>query len=438
MGTLFLKEISINQSLLSLYRRLHKLPGFILLQSTDKQRGRYDIVSARPYQQLSLSVSDECWQEKLIEFEAMIPESDSAFDLPFQGGVMGYLSYELGVKLADVKSKQHALTPVPMLQLGLYDWALIYDHQLAKASLFAAMRDDKTRDCIDEVLSLMNEEDEAAEDLEFLSSFQPMITKEEYQRCFDSIQQDLRKGRCYQVNYTQPFKADIRGDSWTFYEHMAARNPVPFAAYLKGETENILSFSPERFLYINNKEMLASPIKGTASRDNEPANDEANKLKLQNCLKNRAENVMIVDLMRNDLGKIAETGSIEVSALFDVQSFNGVHHLVSDVRGRLKDNISLFEALLSCFPAGSITGAPKREAMQAIAELEPYSRGVYCGSIGYLSAHGRMDFNVAIRTVTDVNQTLYLPAGGGIVLDSDADSEYGECLTKISAITDGH
>lgn len=438
MVKLLLKKIILRQEISSYYRKLHKLPGFSLLQSTDKQRGRYDIVSARPYFQLQINFDEINWRQKLFEFEAMIPQAPAVNDLPFQGGVIGYFSYDLGLKLAGIDSKQKKLAPGPMVSLGLYDWALIYDHQEKQGYIFAAMRDPNTKESIDEVLDLLEEENNPEFEMEFCTDFTPCISPDDYQLAFDSIQRDLKKGRCYQVNFTQPFMADTKGDSWAFYEQMAGSNPVPFAAYIKGEQENVLSFSPERFLFIDQGEMLSSPIKGTAPRSAQAAQDQRNKEQLFLCPKNRAENVMIVDLMRNDLGKIAKAGSVEVSALFDVQSFNGVHHLVSDVRGQLQEDVSLFEALLSSFPAGSITGAPKHEAMKVISELESYYRGLYCGSIGYISAHGRMDFNVAIRSIREYKNRFYLSAGGGIVLDSEADSEYGECLTKISAITHGH
>ena len=253
----------------------------------------------------------------------------------------------------------------------------------------------------------------------------------------EAIHSELIKGRAYQVNYTQPFLAEYRGDPWEMYKRVRVSNPVPYAAFMRCEEGDLLSFSPERYLTMDHGVVSTSPIKGTSRRSSNPVEDEQLRQLLLNSSKNRAENVMIVDLLRNDLGKYAKPGSVRVTSLCELQSFNSVHHLVSHIQAEYEQCVTPLEVFASCFPGGSITGAPKRESMRIIGEQERYGRGVYCGSMAYFSAHGRFDSNIAIRTITAKAETLYLSAGGGIVIDSHWEDEYRECFTKIAAIVNG-
>lgn len=417
------------------YALLHDLPGFVLLESADHQHGRYDIVSAYPYEQVEINQNDDL-EEALERLNQTLPPQPSCCDLPFQGGAIGFVSYDLGAKRCGLVSDPlPGLEDMPLSHLGFYDWAIITDHHLKQVYLFSANTQAQTADLVREVMVLWQRAESVAVRFELKTSFQPLISQERYQEAFYLIMADIRKGRSYQVNYTQPFMLEYEGSSWAIYDLVASKNPVPFSAYLCLDADSsVLSFSPERYILMEDECLLSSPIKGTVKRSSNRQEDEALKVQLQQCSKNRAENVMIVDLLRNDLGRISRPGSVKVSSLCEVQSFNGVHHLVSDIESQALPSYSPFEAFLSCFPGGSITGAPKLEAMQVIAEHEGYSRGVYCGAIAYFSRHGRFDSNIAIRTVTAKNKRLYMAAGGGLVIDSDCDDEYAECYTKISAI----
>ncbi len=290
---------------------------------------------------------------------------------------------------------------------------------------------------VDEVLELWNSIPNQSCDAGIKSDFTPLIDKQNYMNAFSSVYQFLKEGRSYQVNLTQPFHAAYEGDSWAFYKKICMKNPVPFAAFLRTADADILSFSPERFLLYDEGKLVTSPIKGTIGRSTNEVEDQRLKNQLSSCEKNRAENVMIVDLLRNDLGKIAESSSVNVTNLCEVQSYNSVHHLVSTIEAQCLPTILPFEAFLSCFPGGSITGAPKIESMRIIDEQESYARGVYCGSIGYFSRHGRFDTNIAIRTITARKNILHLAAGGGIVIDSNCEDEYRECFIKIAAVING-
>ncbi len=420
------------------FQKLSHLPGFVLLESRDRVHGRYDILSACPYERITITEKNFNKVSVLNHLKKKLPLQPSESDLPFQGGAIGYISYDLGARLLGINSNpQSTLHDMPLLDLGLYDWAIIVDHYLRKVILFAANNHSSTADIMPEIISLWRAIPSQSKQFTLKSGFTPLISKDAYQDSFQAIHQALKEGRSYQVNFTQPFHAAYEGDTWEMYKKISSKNPVPFSAFLKTNEANILSFSPERFLLYDKGKLLTSPIKGTIGRSTNPVEDERLKNQLILCEKNRAENVMIVDLLRNDLGKISFPGSVQVSNLCSLQSYNSLHHLVSDIEAQCLDVLHPFDAFISCFPGGSITGAPKLESMKIIDEQERYARGIYCGSIGYFSQHGRFDTNIAIRTVTAKETILHLAAGGGIIIDSDCEDEYRECYTKIAAIING-
>ena len=420
------------------YQKLRHLPGFVLLESTDRSQARYDLVSAYPYERIRIDHQTQNVSEVLSSLREVLTVQASVADLPFQGGAIGYISYDLGAQLVGIESSaQPSLETMPLLDLGLYDWAIIVDHQCKKVTLFAANTQPSTAAILDEILSLWNGRQDEPSKAILTSDFMPLISQNEYQDAFDSIYHSLIKGRCYQTNLTQPFHAKYEGDSWAFYQKISRKNPVPFSAFLRTQDADILSFSPERFLLYDEGELRTSPIKGTIGRSADPIEDQRLINELLASEKNKAENVMIVDLLRNDLGKIAKPGSVRVTSLCAIESYNSVHHLVSTIEAQCIDSIHPLDAFLSCFPGGSITGAPKIESMQIINQEESYGRGVYCGSIGYFSRHGYFDTNIAIRTVTAKNNLLHLAAGVGIVIDSNCEDEYRECFIKIAAIING-
>ena len=420
------------------YQKLCHLPGFVLLETTEQGLGRYDILSAYPYERIVINEETPNKIASLDYLKQRLITESSESDLPFQGGAIGHISYDLGARLRGIHSDaQPTLQDMPLLDLGLYDWAIIADHHLKIVTLLAANRHVSTSHITQEVFELWHKDTPNDKEFEVKSSFIPLISKEYYEESFQAIYQSLKKGRSYQVNLTQPFHARYEGDTWELYKKVSAKNPVPFSCFIRTEEASIICFSPERFLLHDQGKLLTSPIKGTIGRSSNPVEDEDLKAELALCEKNRAENVMIVDLLRNDLGKIALPGSVHVSSLCNIQSYNSLHHLVSDIEAQCDDSLHPFEIFLSCFPGGSITGAPKLESMRIINEQEHYGRGVYCGSIGYFSHHGRFDTNIAIRTVTAKENILHLAAGGGIVIDSNCEDEYRECYTKIAAIING-
>ncbi len=256
----------------------------------------------------------------------------------------------------------------------------------------------------------------------------------DYLTSVKAIQEFIAAGDIYQANLTRRFEAPLPCSPAALYERLRAAHPMPFSALLEWDDLAIVSNSPERFLRLRGRELLAQPIKGTIRRGETPEHDAALQTELQNSAKNRAENVMIVDLLRNDLGRVCEYGSVRVPRLCAIQTFPTLHHLVSDVTGLLRDDCDALDVMRAAFPCGSITGAPKIRAGQIIDELEPVRRGAAMGAIGYFSFGGDSEWNVAIRTITSKNDTAYFHVGGGIVADSEAQSEHDEVMLKAQAL----
>ncbi|HAT04757.1 MAG TPA: aminodeoxychorismate synthase component I [Aeromonas salmonicida] len=266
------------------------------------------------------------------------------------------------------------------------------------------------------------------------SEWRSNMSRAEYGEKFARVQAYLSAGDCYQINLTQRFSAAYCGDEWPAYQVLSRANRAPFSAFVRLPQSAILSLSPERFLLLDDRHIETKPIKGTRPRLADPQQDQASALELAGADKDRSENLMIVDLLRNDIGRVSRPGSVSVPSLFAVESFPAVHHLVSTIHGELDNRWQAVDLLRACFPGGSITGAPKIRAMEIIEELEPQRRNAYCGSIGYLSQHGRMDTSICIRTLIAADGQLHCWAGGGIIADSDVDSEYQETYDKVARI----
>ncbi|MGE8546327.1 MAG: aminodeoxychorismate synthase component I [Alcaligenes sp.] len=261
------------------------------------------------------------------------------------------------------------------------------------------------------------------------------VAPQDYRAALEQIQAGLRAGEFYQINYTVPVRIHADMPPRDLYAALAARHPVAYGAYLDLGGRHVLSLSPELFLEKRGARIRTRPMKGTRPRDPDPLRDRANAQELRDSLKDRAENVMIVDLLRNDLGRVARTGTVRVASLFDVEQYASVWTMTSTVEAELDADCGLEALLRALFPCGSITGAPKLAAMHCIRRLEPWRRGIYCGSVGFLSPQGDLSLNVSIRTLEldDHGQGVF-GAGGGIVLDSDPEQEWQECLWKARVL----
>ncbi|HHQ4544216.1 aminodeoxychorismate synthase component I [Aeromonas veronii] len=354
-----------------------------------------------------------------------------ATHLPFIGGALGLFGYDLGRRFERLPVQAAVDIAVPDMAVGIYDWALLRnvatgDWQLVHWGDEAGLAN--------RLAWFEQQQAKPAPAFALLGAWQSNMSRAEYGEKFARIQEYLAAGDCYQINLTQRFSAPYQGDEWQAYCLLATANKAPFSAFIRLPESALLSLSPERFLLLDGRHIETKPIKGTRSRHPDPATDRQVARELAQADKDRSENLMIVDLLRNDIGRVSRPGSVSVPHLFAVESFPAVHHLVSTIHGELDARWQGVDLLRACFPGGSITGAPKIRAMEIIEELEPQRRNAYCGSIGYLSQHGRMDTSICIRTLIAEAGRLHCWAGGGIIADSDADSEYQETYDKVARI----
>ncbi|HWG52740.1 MAG TPA: aminodeoxychorismate synthase component I [Gemmatimonadaceae bacterium] len=384
---------------------------------------------------------------------------------PFQGGVAGYIAYDWGAVLEQLPAPRYDDLAIPDVVFGLYDWVIAWDHALRRAWIIStgipesdtAARATRARDRLAAVRkrlasapsitpwnalpvprstgpgapSYAVEDSEFAAALELRSSF----THRGYLDAVARVREYITAGDIFQANVSQRLEVPLCEPPWTCYQRLRAMNPAPFAAWLDFGDVRIASASPERFLRLDpDGTVEARPIKGTRPRGIYPAHDAALGRALAESAKDRAENLMIVDLLRNDLSRVCAPGTVRVTELFAIEHYSSVHHLVSTITGHLEPERDAFDLLCATFPGGSITGAPKVRAMEIIAELEPSRRGVYCGTIGYVSRSGALDTSIVIRTCLALGTRMYVSVGGGIVADSDPEQEYRETFDKARAI----
>lgn len=358
-----------------------------------------------------------------------LPTVSSQADYPFQGGSLGLLSYDLGRRFEQLPSLAIHDSQLPDMAMGIYDWALVADHQQQQLTLICHQEPSQWLQWLQQ-----QADHQLCQPFQLTGPWAANMSHHAYAEKFSKIQHHLHWGDCYQVNLAQRFCVPYQGDAWQAFRHLQTANQAPFSAFLRFSEAVLLCFSPERFLQVVNGKITTRPIKGTCRRQADPQHDRQAAEALAMSVKDRAENLMIVDLLRNDIGRVALPGSVQVPELFVVESFPAVHHLVSTVTAQLDPRYTVIDLLRATFPGGSVTGAPKIAAMVIIEALEPQRRGAYCGSIGYLSCCGGLDSNIVIRTLVAEQQQLTLWAGGAIVADSQVDAEYQETLDKVSRL----
>ena len=412
-------------------------------------RDRYDIIVAQPVATLTTrrqvtevvhgGEKSESSNDPIALLQDILGQKLEAIpDLPFAGGALGYWSYDLGRRYHQVADSISTGNESPEMAIGIYDWAIVIDHQQVSARLVSRLRYPETEQNLAQIstriATVLGQTPAPKATFNVAGCIRPDLSRDDYRSAFDKVKNYLKEGDCYQVNLAQRFSAQAKGDAFEAYRTMRISNPAPYSAYLEYPELNILCASPERFLKVQQNMVETKPIKGTRPRSDDEEVDRRLSDELRSHPKDRAENLMIVDLLRNDLSRSCEVGSVRAPKLFEVESFANVHHLVSTVEGRLADGHDALDVLRDCFPGGSITGAPKLRAMQIIEELESQRRGIYCGAIGYVGVDGNMDSNIAIRTLTFKDRELSCWAGGGIVADSDCEAEYQETLDKASAM----
>lgn len=431
----------------ALFSPIAHQPWAVFLDSgyPHSQQGRYDIIAAEPVCTLvTQGDNTEISQQGNVTHstddpfalikQQLLPVANSELaDLPFNGGAIGYFSYDLARHLEHLPVLAENAEQIAEMAVGIYAWAVIVDHQQQQSYLVGQQIEDANWQALIRQFSHLPTA-QNSDAFQVTSPVQSNMDLARYRKAFDRIKHYLKEGDCYQVNLTQRFAASCTGNPWTAYQVLRELNAAPFSAYLNLPEVQILSSSPERFLRLTNGIVETKPIKGTRPRKLDEAEDEQQKHQLLTSQKDRAENVMIVDLLRNDISKTCT--EVKVPVIFNVETYTTVHHLVSTVTGVLADNQHALDLLKSCFPGGSITGAPKIRAMEVIEEIEPNRRGVYCGAIGYIGFNGNMDTNIAIRTLVHSNNNIRFWAGGGIVNDSVMEEEYQECFDKAAALLD--
>lgn len=421
----------------TLFESCHHQPWAMLLSSANSvhANSRYDIVALNPIvtvetsgETSKVSIQGEVTHTTKEPFALLrelqheyLPYSPELDEVPFCGGWLGYFGYDLGRQIEALPEIAEHDISAPDLAVGLYQSAFIVDHKLKTAYWVGEIQQPLTKSVDTSPFKL-------------LSEWQANMTQAQYTEKFAKVQEYLLSGDCYQINLAQRFSAKFEGDVWQAYKTLESANVAPFSAFVRLPEHAVLSISPERFLQCHSDRVETKPIKGTRPRFDDPKLDQEQIQDLKSAPKDQAENLMIVDLLRNDIGRVCAPGSVKVPNLFDVESFPAVHHLVSTITGDLDSKYDVYDLLRACFPGGSITGAPKVRAMQIIEELEPHRRNVYCGSIGYISRCGNMDTSITIRTLITQQDSIYAWAGGGLVADSVSEDEYQETLDKLGKI----
>lgn len=408
--------------------------------------GRYDIIVSRPTITLEtrggLTDIHENNSHKTVKADPFalvkkyLADKDKNFSgLPFCGGASGYFAYDLGRRIEALDSSAIDDLDMPEMAIGIYDWSVVVDHHVRRSWLVSYDRFKETESCWGDLQKLfLDIKAYTPSEITIKNDVESNISRTAYNAAFQRIKKYILEGDCYQVNLAQRFAVEVEGSSWDAYLKLRRLNPAPYAAYINLPSGAVLSSSPERFLRVMDNRVETKPIKGTKHRSAFAYEDKALAVSLLESEKDRAENLMIVDLLRNDISKSCKPGSVLVPKLFALETYATVHHLVSTITGQLDDDKHALDLLRGCFPGGSITGAPKLRAMEIIEELEPHRRSVYCGSIAYIGFDGNMDSNICIRTLLSNQNKLYFHVGGGIVWDSQVDAEYKECFDKAAAM----
>lgn len=436
--------------------RLHGLPALSFLDSAMARPsvGRFSYVAADPFGIFHARHGKAYWNgsPESSSVTGALKARRSAYRCdrveglpPFQGGAIGAFAYEWGWSL-EGRTSPHA-PRCDDVHLAFYDTVVAFDHVERTCFILASgcpdtspnARRQRAESRLSGMADRLTRPSPRRDRRRALVSWRSAVSRDAYRTAVDKVKAYILEGDIYQANIARRFTADMPSGftPWQMYRVLRDANPAPFGAYLECGTQTVLSTSPELFLRLDGRDVETRPIKGTCRRGADDATDRRAAQSLLGSQKDRAENVMIVDLLRNDLSKVCRADSVHVPILCGLETYAGLHHLVSAVTGTLRDDADAVDLLAATFPGGSITGAPKLRAMEIIAEIEGRSRGLYCGAIGAIGFDGSLNLNIAIRTLIAEGRTIELSAGGGITMLSDPDQEYEETITKAQRIFDG-
>jgi para-aminobenzoate synthetase component I len=459
-----IEELRTGFSSIELFERISKMANSFFLDSAmaPEKTGRFSFMSYDPF----LVFSSRGELVKIKENGRTIFFKGNPFDvlagylerykvdspvlgLPCLGGAIGYLSYDLGRFIENLPANASDDLALPESCLGFYDVIIIADNLTGRTYLLSTgfpeteniQRQIRAKERIQEFKEQISagsgttrKEPQSPEGCIKSGVLKSNFTRSEYIRAVEKARRYIIEGEIYEVNLSQRFEAPFAGDPFNLYRSLREINPAPFASYLNFEEVRVVGSSPERFLQLQGNRIETRPIKGTIRRGKNAGDDEANSKWLVNSEKNQAENMMIADLERNDLGRVCRTGTVKVIEFAALEKFPTVFHLTTTIEGYLKEGVARIDLLKASFPGGSITGAPKIRAMEIIEELEPTRRSIYTGSIGYFGFDGSMDLNIVIRSFLVKNKKVYFQVGGAVVFDSDPEEEYSETLNKGRAL----
>lgn len=411
---------------------------------------RYSFLTADPIRTFRIDTAryGECPLSELRHWQTLLPKIDQQ-QPPFRGGIAGLMSYELGHAFERLPGGKQDDFQTPALLAGLYDWAIVWDHLQSTVQLHAISlnRGDpikRTDWALQRLQNSPTRTEQKAVDVVSLKEQHCLpgiegvvstFSREEYLTAVERVIEYIRAGDIFQANLSQQLRARWHGNATDLLARVCKHNPAPFAGMIQAADFSVISASPERFLKVNRERQIETrPIKGTRRRQRSPIADLYTGHELSTSEKDRAENVMIVDLLRNDISRVCDPGSVKVTGLCEIELFETVQHLVSTVVGTLSHDKDIWDLCAAAVPGGSITGAPKIRAMQIIADLEPVVRGAYCGNLFYAGPNGDFDSSILIRSFTLKDGVVEFPAGGGIVADSDPVAEYEETLHKAAGM----
>lgn len=441
-----------------IFNELHTEPMAAFLDSSlHNELGRYSMIGISPYHILKESCGTLYidGEKSSISFDVYVKDylkkhkEENTTNLPLIAGGIGFFSYDCGRKSEQIKTRHHKKTSMPDVILAFYDCFFIEDTQRQELYLIANGKLQEPAKSIAQMQELLgavqkksckktlkNSSCSHLELAELENLVEKHVSKKSYQKAIQQVIEYIVKGHIYVMNLTQQLIIHSTRNPYEVFQRLQQHNPAPFSAYLNYKEGEIISASPERFLRIRNGKIETRPIKGTRKRGSTKEEDSILKAELQNSEKDKSELLMIVDLERNDLNRVCEPGSVQVTELFQLETYATVFHLTSNVTGTLQKDVDVVDVLRATFPGGSITGAPKVRAMEIIDELECVPRGIYTGILGYISLNGDCDFNIAIRTALHQNGAYHIGVGGGITYESDTEFEYEETLQKAKALVE--
>jgi anthranilate synthase component 1 len=425
-----------------------------LLESSLKhqENGRYSFIAMNPVKEIKGSVDGitiidhtdgsrrkvKGMPHEVIQ--AHLPEQDLDLPFPFYGGFIGYLGYDVIRQYEEIGRIPHDELDIPDFHVSLYQDVIVFDHEHLTIFLIALNGSESELEIrLTTLKEMIYASKEAEAELENVpTAFKPSIKKETFVNMVETAKKHIEQGDIFQIVLSQRLKGELKSDPFHFYRKLRKANPSPYMFYIDYEDYVLLGASPESLIKTKGRTVVTNPIAGTRARGKTSEEDQQLAKELLEDEKELAEHKMLVDLSRNDLGRVCEPGSIEVSKYMEIERYQHVMHIVSEVQGTLNTEYTGIDALISCLPAGTVSGAPKIRAMQIINELEEVKRNAYAGAIGYINVNGDVDFALAIRSLVVKDGYAYVQAGAGIVYDSVPELEYAETLNKAKSLLEVH